>query len=86
MPHELWGTIVTVDCGNGIIAEYRGLGRGRTPDVGETVKINDKIGNLGEIPIEKADGVHLHIEVCENGENIDPVKIMGQTYEFKTQK
>lgn len=83
---ELWGTIVTVDCGNGIIAEYRGLGRGSTPDVGETVKINDKIGNLGEIPIEKADGVHLHIEVCENVENIDPVKIMGQTYEFKTQK
>lgn len=80
---ELWGTIVTVDCGNGIIAEYRGLGRGSTPDVGQKVKINDKIGNLGEIPIEKADGVHLHIEVTENGENIDPAKIMGKTYEFK---
>ncbi len=81
---DLWGTIVTVDCGNGITAEYRGLGRGSTVDIGESVKINDKIGNLGEIPIEKKDGVHLHIEILENGENIDPAKIMGKTYELKT--
>lgn len=78
----LWGTIVTVDCGNGIIAEYRGLGRGSTVEVGEQVKINDKIGNLGEIPIEKADGPHLHIEVREDGKNIDPEKIMGIVYKF----
>lgn len=79
---ELWGTIVTVDNGFGFTVEYRGLGRGSTVDVGEEIKINDKIGNLGEIPLEKNDGPHLHIEVCENGKNIDPQKVMGQTYKF----
>ncbi|MCH5189552.1 MAG: M23 family metallopeptidase [Oscillospiraceae bacterium] len=80
---DLWGTIVTVDHGNGIISEYRGLGRGSTPDVGTQIKINDKVGNLGEIPVEKADGVHLHIEIREKGNIIDPEKVIGQTYEFK---
>lgn len=80
---DLWGTIVTIDHGNGIISEYRGLGRGSTPDVGTQVKINDKVGNLGEIPVENADGVHLHIEIREKGNIIDPEKVIGQTYEFK---
>lgn len=80
---DLWGTIVTIDHGNGIISEYRGLGRGSTPDVGAQVKINDKVGNLGEIPVENADGVHLHIEIREKGNIIDPEKVIGQTYEFK---
>ena len=80
---DLWGTIVTIDHGNGIISEYRGLGRGSTPDVGTQIKINDKVGNLGEIPVEKADGVHLHIEIREKGNIIDPEKVIGQTYEFK---
>lgn len=80
---DLWGTIVTVDHGNGIISEYRGLGRGSTPDVGTQIKINDKVGNLGEIPVENADGVHLHIEIREKGNIIDPEKVIGQTYQFK---
>lgn len=78
----LWGTIVTVDHGNGIVSEYRGLGRGSTPDVGTKIKINDKVGNLGEIPIEKADSVHLHFEIREKGELIDPEKVIGQNYRF----
>ncbi|MCH5170268.1 MAG: M23 family metallopeptidase [Oscillospiraceae bacterium] len=80
---DLWGTIVTIDHGNGIISEYRGLGRGSTPDVGTQIKINDKVGNLGEIPVENADGVHLHIEIREKGNIIDPEKVIGQTYLFK---
>lgn len=34
---ELWGATVTVDHGNGITSEYRGLGRGSTPDVGTQI-------------------------------------------------
>ncbi len=80
----LWGTTVTIDHGNGITAEYRGLGRGSTLEVGQQVKINDKVGNLGEIPVEKADGIHLHIEIREKGELINPEKVIGQTYKFKS--
>lgn len=80
---DLWGTIVTIDHGNGITSEYRGLGRGSTPEVGEQIEINAKVGNLGEIPVEKADGVHLHLEIRENGKLIDPEKVIGKTYEIK---
>lgn len=80
---DLWGTTVTVDHGNGISSEYRGLGRGSTLDVGTQIKINEKVGNLGEIPVEKADGVHLHLEILENGKQIDPEKVIGKTYELK---
>lgn len=81
---DLWGTTVTIDHGNGIISEYRGLGRGSTPEVGDQIKINEKVGNLGEIPVEKADGVHLHIEIRENGKLLDPEKVIGKTYEFNS--
>lgn len=80
----LWGTIVTVDHENGITSEYRGLGRGSSPEVGTRVKMNDKVGNLGEVPVEKSDGVHLHLEICENGRSVDPEKVIGGTYAFGT--
>lgn len=80
---DLWGTTVTVDHGNGITSEYRGLGRGSTQEVGAQIKINEKVGNLGEIPVEKADGAHLHLEIFENGKQIDPEKVIGKTYELK---
>lgn len=77
----LWGTIVSVDHYDGLIAEYRGLGKGSTVKKGDTVKINDKIGNLGEIPIEKNDGVHLHLEIFRDGKSISPTEYIGKTVE-----
>lgn len=68
----LWGTVVVIDHYEGVIAEYRGLGRGSTVQVGDEVKINDKVGNLGEIPIEKSDGVHLHFEIYKDGKAVSP--------------
>lgn len=72
----LWGTVVEIDHGQGLIARYCGLGRGSTVSVGETVKINDKIGNLGSIPIEAADEVHLHFELLQDGKAVDPMTVL----------
>lgn len=74
----LWGTIVEIDHGQGMLAKYCGFGKGSTVSVGDKVKINDKVGNLGEIPIEKAEGAHLHLEIYENGKLVDPMKAMGK--------
>lgn len=77
----LWGTVVEIDHGEGMTARYCGLGKGSTVNEGDTVKINDKVGNLSVIPIESADGVHLHFEVLINGEYSDPIAALGRTPE-----
>lgn len=74
----LWGTVVVIDHYGGLIAEYRGLGRGSTVTEGQTVKINDKVGNLGEIPIERKDGAHLHLEIYKDGKAVSPSDYLGK--------
>lgn len=72
----LWGTVVEIDHGYGLLARYCGLGKGSTVEVGARVKINDRIGNLGAIPIESADEVHLHFETRQDGKAVDPFEAM----------
>lgn len=72
----LWGTVVEIDHGDGLIARYCGLGKGSTAAVGDKVKINDRIGNLGSVPVESADEVHLHFEMRQDGTAVDPMPIL----------
>lgn len=74
----LWGTVVEIDHGQGMIAKYCGLGKGSTPEVGEKVNINDRVGNLGTIPIENADEPHLHLEIWQDGKAVEPLSAMGK--------
>ena len=77
----LWGTVVTVDHGNGIIAEYRGLARDGAAQPGDIIDINGKVGVLGEIPVEKNDGAHLHLEIYKDGSLVSPSDYIGKTVE-----
>lgn len=72
----LWGTVVVIDHGEGLLVKYCGLGKGSTVYAGEKIKINDKVGNLGSIPSEAADDVHLHIEMLKDDIYIDPMSIL----------
>ena len=60
-----------IDHLDGLTVRYCGLGKGSTVSEGDEVKINDKIGNLSEIPAESADGMHFHIEAEKDGKYID---------------
>lgn len=73
----LWGTVVEIDHGGGLIAKYCGLGRGSTVSEGDAVQINDRVGNLSVIPAEAADDIHLHLELRQDGELIDPMSVIG---------
>ena len=65
---DVWGgTTVEIDHLDGLTVRYCGLGKGSTVSEGDEVKINDKIGNLSEIPAESADGAHFPIEADEDG-------------------
>lgn len=79
---ELWGTTVTIDHNNGFIAKYSGLDKNGTAQPGQEVKVNQAIGVLGEIPIEKADGVHLHFELLKNGKYVSPSAYLGKETEI----
>ena len=72
----LWGVVLTVDHGDGVIARYCGLEKGSTPEVDTEVEQGVVIGKLGEIPVESKDGPHLHLEIRKNGVRVDPWKLL----------
>ncbi len=69
----MYGVVMEIDHGGGITAKYCGLGKGSTVPVGTEVKTNDTIGYLGTVPCESDAGAHLHLEMTENGEIVDPL-------------
>lgn len=79
---DLWGTVVIIDHNNGFVAKYSGLQKEDTVQPGEEIKANQRIGVLGEIPIEKADGIHLHFELLKNGKHISPSAYLGKETEI----
>ena len=73
----LKGTTITIDHGNGLKTIYNSLADGDMVSVGQTVKQGDVIGQVSvSNRQESADGAHLHFEVSENGQYIDPVKYL----------
>ncbi len=75
---EMWGTVVVIDHGNTLQAKYCGLKKGTTPQKGAAVKNGEEIGYLAEIPVESADGLHLHLEITVNGTVVDPLAAMNR--------
>lgn len=75
----LWGTVVIIDHGNGVTAKYCGFNKD-TLEVkkGATVESGSLLGYLGTIPCEKSDLSHLHFEIIYNGENVEPLELMGK--------
>ena len=72
----LWGVVLTVDHGDGVVARYCGLEKETTPQAGDEVERGVVIGKLGEIPIESKDGPHLHLEITQNGRAVDPLRLL----------
>ncbi len=71
----LWGGMVTIDHGMGVVSRYYGV----TPSVkvGSTVKVGEPLGVLEVIPCEAADEPHLHLEMTVDGKTVDPVSAIG---------
>ncbi len=80
--NAIWGTVVTVDHGNGFVAEYYGLRKDSTVKPGDEVKKNGKVGLLDEIPIEKSDGIHLHLELYKDGVAVSPSEYLGKSVDI----
>ena len=77
----LWGIVLTVDHGCGIIARYCGLSENSTPRQGQEVRKGESIGVIAQVPCEAAEGIHLHLETTVNGKVADPLAVMNRTGE-----
>lgn len=71
----LWGGVVEIDHGVGVITRYCGVKA--TVKVGDKVDMGQVIGNLQTIPCECAQSAHLHLEMIVDGTPIDPVAAIG---------
>ncbi len=73
----LQGTTITIDHGNGLVSIYNSLADGDSVTVGQSVKQGDVIGQVSvSNRQEYKSGAHLHFEVKENGQLIDPAKYL----------
>ncbi len=73
----LTGYSVTVDHGDGLKTVYNSVTDIDELFVGKTVKKGDIIGAVSTTNRQEyKDGAHLHFEVIENGESIDPAKYL----------
>ncbi len=78
---SFWGTVVEIDHGDGMLVRYCGLKSGSTLPDGARVTKGEKIGTLGNIPVESGDGDHLHIEISIDGKTVDPLEALGKIRE-----
>lgn len=74
----LHGTTVTIDHGNGLYTIYNSLADGDSVSVGQVVSQGDVIGQVSTTNRQEyKDGSHVHFQVKENGELINPEKYLA---------
>lgn len=75
----LYGTVVEIDHGNGVVARYCGMNNSALEVIeGEEVQSGSLLGYLGMVPCESSELSHLHFEIYYNGENVDPLALMNK--------
>lgn len=71
----LWGEVIEIKHGNGLTAKYCGVKSALQKD--SAVKQGQVIGTVVEIPAEKEDGVHVHLEITVDDKTVDPIKALN---------
>lgn len=73
----LTGISITIDHGDGLKTVYNSLESGDLVKEGQTVSKGDVIGKVSATNKQESGyGAHLHFEVIEKGESIDPIKYL----------
>ena len=73
----LYGCTVAVDHGGGVVSYTSGLAAEGLIHEGADVYEETALGVVGEVPVEAADGSHVHLEIRVNGVLQDPLTVMG---------
>ena len=71
------GLTIEIDHGNKLISRYSNLSTEKMVEIGDTIKQGQVISGIGNTSLfEILDEPHLHFELIENNENIDPHKYL----------
>lgn len=73
----IWGNTVSVEHSGGIVSKICGLAADGLIENGAAVSHDTVIGVIGEVPVEKNDGPHIHLEVRKDGVLSDPLELLG---------
>ena len=66
------GTVITLKISDTLKVVYKSLAPDALVEVGDKVESGQEIGTAGTNITEKAEGVHIHLEVYENNKLVDP--------------
>lgn len=72
---ERMGKVLVMDCGSFMIY-YSGLDNIKV-NINDSVSKGDVISNVGDMPCENKDGIHLHVAIRVNGSYVDPLSVIG---------
>lgn len=73
------GKTVEITHDGGIVTRYSNLASATEVSVGESVKVGDKIGCIGDTAIvELAEEPHLHLEFLVNGVSVNPLDYISE--------
>ena len=75
----LYGITVTIAHEGGVVSAVSGLGETGLVKNGTAVKAGDVIGTVGELPLEKNEDAHVHLEIRRDGVLTDPLELLGLT-------
>ena len=71
----LEGTVITVDHGDGLVSYYKGLDSNIAVEVGQAVEKGTVLGSVAaNMPYERDEGSHLHLEMKQSGKFVDPLE------------
>lgn len=71
------GNVVKIDHGDNVVATYASLGEVSVTN-GQKVTKGEVIGTVStSASYEFSDGAHLHLEIAENGVNVDPMRYVN---------
>ena len=75
---DTMGTTVVIRHDNGYVTKYSSLGKQLSVSPGDTVKMGDAIGVIGNTALlESAVGDHVHFSVTHNDEPMDPMAFLN---------
>ncbi len=73
----LWGVSLELNCPGGLTVKYYGLQENVNVKIGDTVVKGSVIAAVGALPIESAQGTHIHLETLVNGETVNPIQVLN---------
>ena len=76
---QLEASVVTIQHADGVVSVYKGLSTDIKVEEGDTLTAGDAIGSVAaNMPRERSEGAHLHLEVKQNGTLVDPMLFLPE--------